>query len=284
MDRKLQDTYTDRILLNEKKQPVQVAKKSAVVSPKIDTDFIQKDVKVTAGFKKNGPEVVKGLHKPKAQAGEHDEKPKKLNKESFFSGSKFDSIFKRVLTEDGELAAQPNVHEEDEDVSGEEGDEEGIPKVASESTEESGDMVADLQDIVSKLSEIVQALGGSVEGEEPEDELSNEFGGSDSGVNADIDGVEGVGSSVSPVGDDGGVRESLADLKGALSGLKSKIGLLTGKTNKVSGAIKGDRGGKAQVGDSVPLKPIEKSDLHAKNSYKVDSKLKVGSNLFEKRR
>jgi hypothetical protein len=281
MDRKLQDTYTDQILLNEKKQPVQVAKKSAVVSPKIDADFIQKDVKVTAGFKKNGPEVVKGLHKPKAQAGKDDEKPKKLNKESFFSGSKFDSIFKRVLTEDGELAAQPNVHEEEEDEDG--SDEEGAPKVASESTEESGDIVADLQDIVGKLSEIVQALGGSVEGEEHEDELSNEFGGSESEVNADIDGIEGAGS-VSPVGDDGGVKESLADLKGALSGLKSKIGLLTGKTNKVSGAIKGDRGGKAQVGDSVPLKPVEKSDLHAKNSYKVDSKLKVGSNLFEKRR
>ena len=284
MDRKLQDTYTDQILLNEKKQPVQVAKKSAVVSPKIDADFIQKDVKVTAGFKKNGPEVVKGLDKPKAQAGEDDKKPKKLNKESFFSGSKFDSIFKRVLTEDGELAAQPNIHKEEDEEPSEGGvDEEGEPKVASESTEESGDIVADLQDIVGKLSEIVQALGGSVEGEEHQDELSNEFGGSESEVNADIDGIEGAGS-VSPVGDDGGVRESLADLKGALSGLKSKIGLLTGKTNKVPGTIKGDKGGKAQVGDSVPLKPIEKSDLHAKNSYKVDSKLKVGSNLFEKRK
>lgn len=261
MDRKLTETYSNQILLESKKglNP----KKPSPVVKKMPEDVIS-DGKAKKFVSKSGPEAVKGIKAP--------QKHSKTTDESVEWESRFAKIFKRVLNENDEL--QEPVQDELPEVEPSENAEES--DIVNDSAESEGDVVADLQDVVSKLQDILSALGGGDESEGSVDDGSEEFE-AENPVNDEIDQIE----SGEPKDE---VKESLGDIKSALSGLKAKIGQLTGKANKVKGALAKTSGGKADAGDSVDLEPIKKSDLHAKNSYKVDSKLKTGSSLFEKRK
>jgi hypothetical protein len=273
MDRKLIQAYTDKILLegkNEAKQHSLRAKKPSGVVKKLPEDAIGGD-KAHKFTSKSGPEHVKGLHTPKKKA-EKAEKAEKTE-ESYQWDSKFARIFNRVINENEEFQGSA----EDESVTDTGADtdstEPSVPEL--EGGEGGEDVVADLQDVVSKLQDILSALGGGEEEETEQQDGSEEFN-EESPVNNDIDEIESGSSEV---------KESLGDIKSALSGLKSKISQLTGKANnKVKGALSKPSSGKATAGDSVDLEPLKHSDLHSKNSYKVDTKLKTGASLFEKRK
>ena len=276
MDPKLVDMYTNGVLLNEKKKseggkptPLKASaptKKNVVEPAKSRRVDFESDVDLTADFKKTGPSKVKNVKKPQHL------------KDSFSGFSKFDGIFRRALSEDAGLPASPEEGEPSEDVelpTSEEPQPEGAEEGAEEGSEEK-DIVSDLQDVVSRLNDILQELG--VEGEEGE-----EAGEGESEVNGDIDQVEGPESGEEPTAPEQGVSESLSDLKTAIHGLKTKLSTLTGKSNKVSTSLK-VASGKAVGGDSVGKPLALNKTLQAKNNMDVTTKLKPGHNLFERRR
>jgi len=271
MDKTLQSTYINKILLEEGKkshgklQPVsKQIKRDPVVKSKTSREFdMEKDVDLTDGFASSGPNKVKKLHKPKKIA----------EGENIFANSKFDTIFRRTLLEDTDSEtvedAQPGLPEQDIDGGTDEGSADGTE---SEEHEGEGDVVADLQKVVDQLQDILQTLGSGEEEEEEEEETPEH----NEDVNSEIDQAEGAHGEE-------GVKESLDDLRTAIQGLKSKISGLTGKANKVKNAAKVKSGHPATYGKSVELKPLGKSDLTSKNN-KVTTSLKVGKNIFEARR
>jgi hypothetical protein len=257
MDKKLTNTYTDKILFEGKKKVLDAKKPSGVVK-KMPEDVIS-DGKAKKFVSKSGPEAVKGV-----------EKPKKAHSEGLEWESRFARVFRTVINENDELQEPAPENEVNTDVdAGTDID----TDVDTDVDAGDGDVVSDLQDVVGKLQDILAALGGEVTEDDVVDG-SDEFDAENT-VNNEIDEIE-------PASNASEVKESLGDIKSALSGLKAKIGQLTGKANKVGGKLSKPSSGKADAGDE--LKPVAKSDLHSKNSYKVDSKLKTGSSLFEKRK
>lgn len=279
MDKTLQSTYINKILLEEGKkshsklQPVsKEIKRDPVVKSKTSREFdMEKDVDLTDAFATSGPNKVKKLHKPKKLA----------EGENIFANSKFDTIFRRTLLEDTEGESvedvQPGLPEQD--LAGNEGEHaDAADGSEAEEHEGEGDVVADLQKVVDQLQDILQTLGGG-EGEEEEEgekeEEAEEEPHQAEDVNSKIDQAEGAHGEE-------GVKESLDDLRTAIQGLKSKISGLTGKANKVKNAAKVKSGHPSTYGKSVELKPLGKSDLTSKNN-KVNTSLKVGKNIFEAR-
>lgn len=271
MDPKLVDAYTNKILLNEKKQHSEAkplgdkggklqGKGAAVVKPAKASEFdFEKDVKLTSAFAKTGTSRVKNL-----------KKPQKLSD----SYSKFDAIFKRTLMEEVDDATPEELPSDDVGAS-EPVDQEFAPEGAEGTEESEGDIVSDLQDVVSKLNDILTTLGANEdedEGEEKED------------VNNEIDQVEGPGEGSEPVNEEpASVSESLSDLKGAILKLKTGLNALTSKKNVVSSKLKVTKG-KADAGEPAGKPLAKNTSLQSKGNMHVQTKLKPGHGLFEGRR
>lgn len=278
MDPKLQAAYTERVLLQENKQP----KKTNVVKHLEREYDMEDDVKLTTGFKSSGASAIKGLKKPEVVHTKDTplKKASKLN--DSLEGSKFDQIFRKALVEntEGAVAAPAAPAAPAVPGTGEPVGLEGEDNQASEASGLEGDVVSDLTDVVTKLHDILVALGGEVPSEESASGEVAADAAQEGSVNSDIDKVEGQGQAPATTNEQSNVQESLADLKTAIHGLKTKLNSLTGKTNKVASAIKVSSG-RADTGDSVDLKPAPKTDLHSKGQYTVNTKLKTGRGLFD---
>jgi hypothetical protein len=272
MDPKLVEAYTNGILLSEKKHhgdarplgdkgsKLQSKGGSVVKHAKAREFDLEKDVKLTAALKGSGTSRVKGL-----------KSPQKLS-DSYTGYSKFDSIFKKALME--ELDEQPVPADvEGSEVDADPGDVVEPSTVEASEGEGEGDIVSDLQDVVSKLNDILSTLGA---GEEEEEEEVDD-------VNNEIDQVEGPTDEVPAAPGAAGVAESLSDLKGAILKLKTGLHALTSKKNVVSSKLKVAKG-KAAVGDLAGKPLAMNTSLQSKGNMHVQTKLKPGHGLFERRR
>jgi len=186
MYKHLSEQYERNVFLTEKKKGVEKSRhpkftKQNTVKAKVKPGkSFEEDEPLLAGFKKTGPSAVRGVKVPKT-----------LKTEEYTGYSKFDSIFRRTLSEDLEQDLNntapaapssdfPPANASEEPASEGEGDEE----IGEESE---GDIIADLQDVVGKLNDILQSLGASSEEDEEEDESEEQ-----EGVNNEIDDVEGA--------------------------------------------------------------------------------------------
>jgi len=273
MYKHLSEQYERNVFLTEKKKSVEKPKhpkftKQHTVKGKVKPGkSFEEDEDLLAGFKKSGPTHARGVMTPK-----------KLKTDESIGYSKFDSIFRRTLSEDIEqdfnnndapTSSSPNFPpaNSSNQSAHEEGDEEG-------GEESESDIIADLQDVVGKLNDILQSLGASSEDGDEEEEESEE-------VNDDIDNVEGKSADEQSI--EQGVTESLKDLKSAIHGLKTKLSTLTGKQNKVSTSLKTTKG--KAVASEHSGKPLSHNNsLQSRSGQKVNGKLKVGGSLFERRR
>ena len=274
MYKHLSEQYERNVFLAEKKKheakaPAPSPKKDNKVKTKVTPGKgFEEDETLLAGFKKTGPVPVKGVKKPKP-----------MHTEEFTGFSKFDSIFQRALCEDIEqdsTTTLPAAGTQMEPASAESTESEHDETTDEVESEDTGDIIADLQDVVGKLNDILQSLGAPQEDEESEESEEGEEGGD---VNDDINDVEGKTAETA----EQGVTESLKDLKSAIHGLKTKLSTLTGKQNKVSTSLKVTKGKAAASEHSGKALPSKIDHLQSKSHQKVDSKLKVGGSLFERR-
>jgi coenzyme F420-reducing hydrogenase alpha subunit len=241
----LSDIYSQKVLLNEEKSPV--VKGAKELESKIGK----------AGLVGNqGPEKSKkNIETPEENKKYSDGAKAKAMKESTksYEGA-FEKLFKATITE--QEMEGPGVEMEVEVPTEPEG------MVDEIESEESGDLVSELRDIVDRLQEVLANLSDE---DSDENELENESEGSEEGENEEEPYEESV---------------KMEDKGHALHGMKSGTQMMSKGNFKVASKLKTSGGSvyKGELKDSPEPKELgdKKGSLLSKGSYKVKSSVNTG--------
>jgi len=293
MKNELSNIYANQVLITESKAKNNTKKPNTVAGHKGATKMGELEGAEKAHPAKGATEkVAKTIKKPTEdkKLSEVKGKPSKM-KESTIPQA-FDQIFQSIINEEfGEETPKLGGSDVEDDLSSgdeygdelgsednNEGEKAGEEKGEDEFAEEGeDDVAADLKAIVAQLQELVAKLSG----EQEEEEGSEEGGEEEAAPEEKEEAPEAEQEEESPYG------ESL-DLKGTLSELSKSLGeLLQKKDNKVKGVLAKAKGGKASEGnipeqDGTPkaFSPDIKKLQNPKGTNVV-STIKKGDYLFK---
>ena len=258
----LEEIYTSKVLVSES-VPSNKVKGEKELDAKIDA----KKAHPVSG---QGPDSVKGIHKPEEAEGTDvkaatpkvlkdsiEESPKKS-----FEGS-FEKLFKATINEQFPGEEEMGASEIEMDVEVPTSNDDMVDELEGEKDEVS-DLVSDLKAVMDHLQNILDKISEET-GEEESSEEEAEFGGEE-----EPNDIEEVETEEEPV-------KEATELKPL--GDKSKV--LQNKNNKVGGSPK-VHGGKAHGGDVEsdpelkPAKSFDKALQNPKGKPEVKSTVKKG--------